>query len=454
MRSYQSNPVAFPRTDDTLYVPVTVHIVGNSDGIGYFSLLGVLEAFCTLNQDFSEAGIQFFIEGQIKYHANSTWYNHNFQQGAIMMVQKNVPNTINCYIVESPAGNCGYSNYNLGIALAKSCISPNDHTWAHEIGHYLSLPHPFSGWEGFTHDYGMPAPPTVNGEPVELLDGSNCQNAGDGFCDTPADYLNYRWPCNLDGLSNTVQFDPSGASFKSDGTLFMSYSLDECSERFSPEQIDAMKANLLTERPNLLYNQNPLSAPDPSALVVVSPLPGDTVETFEEVTFSWEPLPNATAYFLEVTLLANFQAVLHRYEVQGNSFTSNDLKKNKKYFWRVRPYNRWHTCKEFSEVKSFHTGEEATVSATKEESDKPSVLIYPNPVSQYERLLITATGESGIQRVELFSLEGHKVVASQSNPSQPSQARWELSLEGIPAGAYLVRIQTRTEVFFEKLLKL
>lgn len=54
-----------------------------------------------------------------------------------------------------------------GIVIRKDCIGAG--TLAHEMGHFFGLPHTFEG----------------NG--AELVDGSNCDTAGDGICDTPAD---------------------------------------------------------------------------------------------------------------------------------------------------------------------------------------------------------------------------------------------------------------------------
>ncbi len=456
LRQYQSAPAAFPRTDDTLFVPITVHVVGTNEGTGYFSEVGVFEAFCTLNQDFGPAGIRFFIEGDIRYHANSVWYDHSFPQGAAMMSQQNVANTINCYIVDSPAGNCGYSNYGLGIALAKSCISPNDHTWAHEVGHYLSLPHPFSGWEGYDHDYSTPAPAFVNGEPVEKTDGTNCHFAADGFCDTPPDYLNYRWPCNGQSLSNTIQHDPNDESFQSDGTLFMSYALDQCANRFSAEQIGAMRANLLTDRSNLLYNTNPLPPPAADDLSVLSPLPGDSIPTFQEVNFAWEPLPWAEGYYLEITVLSNFQAVLHRFALTNTSTltVTGLLKKNKTYYWRVRPFNRWNTCKTYSPVFSFRTGDVETVNSTRQVQEAIGLTIFPNPLpfGSREVLLAFSSALPNPATVSVLDAMGRIRQRHSFAASQTAAGTIRLPVGELPGGLYFIQVESGGRVLSDKLL--
>ena len=88
------------------------------------------------------------------YIGKTSWNNHpDYSDGEDMMHQNNFSNRINCYLVANPAGNCGYYTYSGdAIALSKNCISPSQHTWAHELGHYFSLPHTFFGWEGLTYD--------------------------------------------------------------------------------------------------------------------------------------------------------------------------------------------------------------------------------------------------------------------------------------------------------------
>ena len=218
---YQKSPASYPRSSEVLYVPLTIHLVGTSQGNGHFSIEKLMDAFCTLQHDFEASEVQFFIEGDIRYINNDNYFNHSFGQGAQMMENNNINNTINCYFVNDPAGACGYySPGQDGVALAHSCVAPNDHTWAHEIGHFLTLPHTFSGWEGVDYDFAESTPNFVNGWPVERVNGSNCATAGDGFCDTPADYLSNRWACNPQNFSNQLQRDPTDVEFRSGRFLF------------------------------------------------------------------------------------------------------------------------------------------------------------------------------------------------------------------------------------------
>lgn len=444
---YQAGNIGYPENEDTLYVPMTIHVVGNDNGGGYFDLNSILNAFCVLNQDFEESKIQFYIAG-LNYIANTVYYDHTFAQGAEMMEIYRVPATINTYIVSSPAGNCGYSSYNLGVALAKNCTGPNDHTWAHEIGHFLSLPHPFWGWEGTDHNYNEPAPLQINNALVERLDGVDCHIAGDGFCDTEPDYLNFRWPCNGDNFSNQQQTDPNGETFYSDGSLFMSYAADNCMSRFSVEQQEAMRANLLTEKADHLQSDLPDQPFDASEIVLVTPAEGAFVEFHKNVTFEWEPLDNATGYFLEITIFEGFNTVLFRYDVEGTNFIVPSLPKNRLIYWRVRPYNLTYTCESYSNEGTFETGD--LVSGVAELESITELTLQPNPV--------TAGGEVQVQlsSTEQFEAEvavmdvAGQVLQYSLREMQAGANQLSVSTEGLAPGLYLLQVRSERGVLSEK----
>ncbi len=384
LKKYQANPTAYAtRAGDLLMVPLTIHSVGLDNGFGYYNFNKLLDAMCALNADFEGTDIQFYLEGDIIYHPNSAYNNHEtFVEGANMMFDNNIENTINNYIVTNPAGAAGYNLPYAGIALGRTYISPGNHTWAHEIGHNLSLPHPFIGWEGgvshdgsVDHDFDNPAPSFVTYNYtvfqseffndadtliidtafVEYVDGSNCNVAADGFCDTSPNYADFTIDCDGTIFTNPTQTDPAGATFQSDGSLFMGYALDECQNRFTPEQIAAMRATLINEKPELLYDQVPPALVDAVA-VQTMPLQ-DEIVPYDEVIFEWEAVPNATTYFIEVSRLSDFSLIAHE-EVTTNTYaTAIDLQIDKNYYWRVRGYNKKSFCVPPSETIKFKTGD-------------------------------------------------------------------------------------------------
>lgn len=450
LEDYQKNPQAYSRSDDMLYMPVTIHLVGDNNGNGYFSLKNVLSSFCTLNEDFLPSNIQFFIKGDIRYIDNSSYYNHDGNTGYTMMNNNNVPRTINCYIVDDPAGACGYSIYGLGVALAKGCTGPNSHTWAHELGHNLSLPHTFFGWEGYEHDYTKPAPAFTNGNRVERMDGQFCSNAGDGFCDTPPDYLNYRWSCDNDGFSSIFQITPDSVAFKSDGTLFMAYSNDNCMSRFSDDQIGAMRANIMTEKANHLYSGDPASPVFTTPLQIISPEHESYTDAYQEVLFEWEALENASEIELEISPFSTFSFIFKKYDVTDmNSFLVTDLLKDKKYYWRLRAYNGWNTCDIYSDYFSFTVGSLTGI------ADLPrleNIKLAPNPISLGQFLEIqtdlTTTTEL---RGSLINVAGVQIQNFEWT-SHTGQQKKLIPTTELNPGIYFLQLRTEKGIWSEKVV--
>jgi len=364
--------------DDTmLFIPMQLHILGDDGGVGYLSMFSVLRALCTLNEDFEQVNIQFYLKNEISYIDQTKWFRHdNIDAGAEMMFVNNVDSVLNCYIVQDPAGNCGYNLPYAGIALGKSCMGANDHTWSHEVGHHLSIPHPFLGWEGGqTHDGSKPpvfsvaAPEFVTYDYtkfkkiyyqdtliidtalVEKLDGSNCREAADGFCDTKPDYLAQRWNCDANGESPTVQTDPNGETFKSPGQWLMSYVSDNCSTDFSEEQIAAMRANVRQEKTEYLQNVN-VESLTPLALEQVSPNDGDIVD-IQGVDLIWKSVEGASQYVLQVSRIRTFGLVEIERIVNDTMSFVDGLIEGRRYFWRVVPYNDFQFCHQASSTLSF-----------------------------------------------------------------------------------------------------
>lgn len=452
LKKYQANPAAYEKTEDVLFVPLTIHVVGTNDGTGFFGLERILKAFCTLNQDFAPSNIRFFIEGDIRYIYSTAYATHNFNTGWQMMQQNNVSNTINCYIVEDPAGACGYAYYAAGIALKKTCIGPGDHTWAHEVGHYLSLPHTFYGWEGEVPEAGVPAPNNISGTQVEKVNGSNCTTAADGFCDTPPDYLSDRWTCNTDGLSSLLQTDPNGQTFRSDGSLFMSYADDACSNRFSDQQIQAMRTNLEDDRPNLLYNQNEVPNMPDVAVVLTSPAFAEvTGSPAAGITLTWEPIPNATHYIVQVNPFPAFSYVLFEFNTAEPTVTVQGLDEDQNYYWRVKPYSAYSSCIPFSANGKFRTGF-MTTGTNDPSGEHFSLHVYPNPLTRESHLNLEFNlEESETLALEVFNGTGIK-IATQIIEGVPGENKIKWTTAVLPAGIYYISLTGQSGRSIEKVV--
>ncbi len=471
---YQKDRENYAHRGGELYLPITINNVAEDDGSKIFSETNLLKSLCGLQTDFQGTGITFFMKNYLQINDTDLFSHSDFKSGGDLMRSYNTPNSLNCYIVDDPVGNCGYFFRNAGVALNTGCIAVGDHTWAHEMGHNLSLPHPFFGWEGgvgyddeISHSYNNPAPDSVlrqrtlwfNGDSwtdtliqfavaTERLDGSNCYDAADGFCDTKPDYLSYRWSCNLaESISNVQQTDPDGGKFYSDASLFMSYSLDVCASRFSEEQIEAMKANAIDEQADMVLFSNPTNViNDDDVLTMNLDDPFDAGLDFKDIDFSWQAVQNADFYLVTLGVEPTMSFILKDTIVTQPNVSFKEISTNHSdYYWKVTPFNSIDFCDlQSSPITQINFTE---VSAA-DDINLNAISIYPNLLR--EESTININGISHVKSVsyELINPSGELIQKGIISND-------EIALENnLANGIYFVRIKIEGKNQLFKIMKM
>ena len=457
LSEFQKKPHLSPRSNELIYVAVAIHIVGTDNSLGFISEQKVLDAFCNLNRHFEKAGIQFFLKGEIRQISNSNFYDHHSgDAGNTMMNMHNLQGAVNTYFVYNAADACGYtlrdkSGLGIGIVLSEACTGNSTSSWTHEMGHFFSLPHTFHGWERENLNWTVPAPARAGGIAVEYADGRGCSVAGDGFCDTPADYLNGRWFCGPQSQSQIVQLDPAGNSFRSDGSLFMSYAAEPCPTRFSPLQQEAMRAYLKSIRIDLLQQiPQSLNLTLREDVVLLQPANTSSVPTFQEVPLSWKRVSGAIGYLVELSFLPTFAFLSNSYLTKDTSLFLRDLKPSRTYFWRIRPFTLFSTCRVYSAARSFITGSVTHLAHPKIEDE--ALTLFPNPAHVNRPLSLRFQSEkAGKMEYELLDMMGRIATRGSWNLSSGENI---LQLDKLPdgQGAFLLRLRTEGKTLSRKVL--
>lgn len=282
MESFDDKVSLNSRTEAVdIQIPIMFHSVTRDDGTGGLTPVQAEGILNNLNNFYSNSSIQFFLNDDVNYIANSDQFDFDASAEGSVAVGNDVGGVINIYffntIVLGGSGLCGYTRFPPSsdrIFVAYSCVI-GETTLEHEIGHYFTL----------FHTHGT----TNTGTTDELVNGTNCSSAGDRICDTPADP-------NLTGnVTNCIYTgtakDANGDFYKPDVSNIMAYAPDQCQNKFSQGQYDRIRSGFENGRIYLNWISDDFSAnfiADNRELCLGSSVQFNGVGSLSVTTWFWE----------------------------------------------------------------------------------------------------------------------------------------------------------------------
>ncbi|MDZ4667256.1 MAG: zinc-dependent metalloprotease [bacterium] len=404
------------------YVPFKIHIIGNSKGVGYYQTHQIMNTLCELNERFIPTGFHFYLAGQVSYINDDELYVGSSDAIWTRSGNYKLNGAVNVFFHGAGMQWCGVYFGGVDVVFIKnSCQGTNATTLTHELGHFFGLPHTFYGWEGDN----VPSN-------IEKLDQTNCRNAGDGFCDTKADYVSQRWGCPL---SWTLK-DPNGISFKPDSSMYMSYSSDNCQSRFSQEQMQAMQSDLQSRNiAKGIADTRVLANP-----IKVFPTPNQSKVNAQNVMFKWQAVEGAFAYHLQIARFGDWN-YLNVDQLIYDTSALVQLYGEWPYAWRVKAFTAANTCAPFGVVDTFTTY--VLPAGVKELSLNSGTNVFPNPVKANEKILIQCDQTAQIQIYNSLGQLAFEGLAEHGLPFQCTLTQ---------TGLYFISVRTEQGFQIKRLL--
>lgn len=454
------------------YIPVVFHLVRKTDGAGGARPVDVLAQVCAMNQFFSAQGtnIQFLLQEINEINSFQAYFLHFDPEGEQLMIDNKREGVINVFMLGDANSDSQTSGVTLAyyssefdwIVIRKDEINETSETLVHELGHYLSLPHPFRGWDFEPYD------PNVHGEQVsdfspstnypssianEWQDGSNCETAGDEICDTPPDYNHaaFDWLCNYMGGAK----DPGGTLIDPNEKNIMGYFISCVGKEFTEQQKALMGADLFNRVLEGSIERG--TSADGGILSGVPQLevPSDegNRNNYEAIQFDWEKIDNIQGYVFQVDDSPSFAfGTLERF-TKGSSYlleAGDYFEPNKRYYWRVKAFNANSVCESWSTPFSFTTG---LSTAVEEPVLTANWQLQPNPVSAGTSFFLQLDSpEAAEGLLQIYDITGRQIGASQRLAVSAGAQHLPISLGDLSSGLYLLKVQLGTTIWQEQLV--
>lgn len=445
---YQRNAEPVSKDRALRQVGLTIFIVKSVlAGLDEFNEEDIIDEIEKSNIAYRGAGLEFFLCGSPRVIQGQA--NYDFSSGDDLNRSNHVPNTVNVYFVEDVGLGtiCGYAYFpwmrenarERYVMMNQSC-STDGATLSHELGHFFGLLH--------THE-------TSTG--LERVDGSNCNRAGDLFCDTPAD-PNLGRGGVMSGCSYVGNFvDQGGDRFVPDPSNLMSYAPAFCASRFSPQQLERVSSISDNENSYLLDNCD--FYPDFS---ITSDLSRVDIQSDADlsVTYDFDSEGITQSYDIELKISladepGDIGLLLHTERVS--------ISPNQAPFSRTIDvdfpitkgtgtyYLKASLDSEFKVIERTEVNNKYRTVVKVDNSNLADAVVFPNPVQTELKMFFRDRRATGAFDVRIFALDGRFIASSEGFKNQEEFFQL-IDVSGLMPGLYIAKVdfeKVNREYFFK-----
>jgi len=167
---------------------------------------------------------------------------------------------------------------------------------------------------------------------------------------------------------------------------------------------------------------------------------------------TWEPVPNATHYSVQVALSPNFPFYLHNSVVYNTTtaIVTKGIPNNRVLYWRVRAYSEWDPCG----TETVQTGVFKTknLTATNELEKVALVELAPNPVPAGLPAQLTVTSDEKMEALLLVTDAAGRQVHRQTLRLQSGENRLDIPTGTLNAGFYVVTLQNEKGIVVRRMV--
>ena len=157
---------------------------------------------------------------------------------------------------------------------------------------------------------------------------------------------------------------------------------------------------------------------------------------------NWEAVSGINSYQVEIATNAEFDPILESGETNGSSYTPSNITEGGTYFWRVSSSN---DCGMATATAFQFTYMPNAIN----EIDGNRLSIFPNPTQAQLQVRFTRPIEQQLQ-LRIHHINGSVIQEKTLASGQQAEI---LSLEELPAGVYLLSLQTGTDKVIRRIIK-